>query len=307
MTTALALRVLLAAWPDHPLVVPMGRWLATERRDGTWRTTHATAHAVLALRDLARLEGDPKATAILARAALPTAPLFAERLGGAAPTALRLTWPLAGRAALAPGRARRSRSRAGSRRARTRRRGRRRRRSTTRSSSRRRERRSPSPPPRTASSSSAAPIRSTRWHRSPGSSLRRAPGRATWSASSSSSSRRARDRCRARGSAPGGARTAPPRSRDGRPLARTRLRRAQVAGAEDGYDLDDTGGGEEAELDYTWTGGVFRRSASNGGMIASSPSRPRSRRDLPLRVPGARRHTRNLRGAAGHGRAHVRP
>jgi len=103
MTTALALRVLLAAWPDHPLVVPMGRWLSTARRDGTWRTTHATAHAVLALRDLARLEGDPQATPILARAALPAAPLFAERLGGSAPTALRLTWSLAGRAALAPG------------------------------------------------------------------------------------------------------------------------------------------------------------------------------------------------------------
>ncbi len=102
MTTALALRVLLAAWPDHPLVVPMGRWLATERRNGTWRTTHATAQAVLALRDLARLEGDP-AGPILAHAALPAAPLFSEQLGGRAPTALRLTWSLAGRTALAPG------------------------------------------------------------------------------------------------------------------------------------------------------------------------------------------------------------
>ncbi len=109
--TALALRVLLAAWPDHPLAEPFARRLATERPRGRWRSTHATALAVLALRDLARLEGESGLVEgesglepVRVRGSLGTTLLFDRPVGGGGTGAtFRVTWPLANLEGLVPG------------------------------------------------------------------------------------------------------------------------------------------------------------------------------------------------------------
>jgi len=50
-TTALVLRALLAARPNHPLGAPLARGLLRVRQGGTWQTTQETAFALLALND----------------------------------------------------------------------------------------------------------------------------------------------------------------------------------------------------------------------------------------------------------------
>jgi len=48
-TSALVLRALLAAQPDHPLAAELARGLLIQRVDGSWRSTQETAYALLAL------------------------------------------------------------------------------------------------------------------------------------------------------------------------------------------------------------------------------------------------------------------
>jgi alpha-2-macroglobulin len=48
-TSALVLRALLAAAPEHPLLTPLALGLVADRRGGTWRTTQEAAWALLAL------------------------------------------------------------------------------------------------------------------------------------------------------------------------------------------------------------------------------------------------------------------
>ncbi len=48
-TSALVLRALLVAKPNHPLAAELARGLLRQRVDGTWRTTQETAYALLAL------------------------------------------------------------------------------------------------------------------------------------------------------------------------------------------------------------------------------------------------------------------
>ncbi|HEY6559706.1 MAG TPA: MG2 domain-containing protein [Polyangiaceae bacterium] len=48
-TTAMTLRALLAARPEHPLAAPLARGLLRDRRNGTWRSTQESAYALLAL------------------------------------------------------------------------------------------------------------------------------------------------------------------------------------------------------------------------------------------------------------------
>jgi uncharacterized protein YfaS (alpha-2-macroglobulin family) len=48
-TSALVLRALLRAKPDHPLAAELARGLLIQRIDGTWRSTQETAYALLAL------------------------------------------------------------------------------------------------------------------------------------------------------------------------------------------------------------------------------------------------------------------
>lgn len=103
LATALALRVLIAAWPDHEIAVPMARWLAQARRSGHWRNTHATAYAVLALRDLARREGEASPEPIAVRAAIGATVLLERRIGGTEPENVSITWPLARLPELIPG------------------------------------------------------------------------------------------------------------------------------------------------------------------------------------------------------------
>ncbi|MDX2053317.1 MAG: MG2 domain-containing protein [Polyangiaceae bacterium] len=50
-TTALLLRALVAARPDHPLGARLARGLLLARKGGSWRTTQETAFALLALND----------------------------------------------------------------------------------------------------------------------------------------------------------------------------------------------------------------------------------------------------------------
>lgn len=55
-TTALVLRGLLAARPDHPLGPRLARGLLAARQGGTWRSTQETAFALLALDEYRRLQ-----------------------------------------------------------------------------------------------------------------------------------------------------------------------------------------------------------------------------------------------------------
>ncbi len=55
-TTAIVLRALLHARPDHPLAKQIVAGLLQERRGGTWRTTQETAWALLALGDYRRAQ-----------------------------------------------------------------------------------------------------------------------------------------------------------------------------------------------------------------------------------------------------------
>jgi uncharacterized protein YfaS (alpha-2-macroglobulin family) len=61
-TTAQALRALLALEPDNPLAADAVRWLLAARMpDGSWRTTHESAWALLALADWVRHAGGLRA------------------------------------------------------------------------------------------------------------------------------------------------------------------------------------------------------------------------------------------------------
>jgi hypothetical protein len=101
--TAIALRTLLAAWPDHELVPSLVRWLSEKRRPGHWRDTHATAYALLALRDVARSEGRSDPTPVGGRAAIAANVLINQPLGGTAPVAARVEWQLARLVGVVPG------------------------------------------------------------------------------------------------------------------------------------------------------------------------------------------------------------
>jgi hypothetical protein len=53
-TSALVLRALVASSPEHPLLGGLAQGLLADRKGGTWRTTHETTWALLALDDFRR-------------------------------------------------------------------------------------------------------------------------------------------------------------------------------------------------------------------------------------------------------------
>lgn len=78
-TTALVLRALLAADPDHALIAPLARGLLALRRDGTWRSTQETAYALVALDAYWRAR-EKQPASFSAKVWLGGAPLFEAEL-----------------------------------------------------------------------------------------------------------------------------------------------------------------------------------------------------------------------------------
>lgn len=92
-TTALVLRALVAAKPDHRLAAPLARGLLAARQGGRWRSTQETAYALLAL-DAYRRAQERETPAFSAQAWFSGRQLFSQSFAGRSRLSARATVPL---------------------------------------------------------------------------------------------------------------------------------------------------------------------------------------------------------------------